>query len=149
MAVDTETVKAHLASLNEYLNKIENQDLTLEVILGEEDVQELLDRRMQLCLENCIDIATHLAAGLNLPRRETAASVFLLLGKHKIISRDLAERMSGAAKFRNVLVHEYLDFDYRIAYEDLDEKLADLRQFAKEVVEFLEKEKKAKHKIYP
>lgn len=142
MAVDKLTVESLLEKLKESLNKIEAMDFTFDLILEDQDVQDLLDRRMQVALEACIDIATHLTAGLQLPRRERTSEVFLLLGKEKIISQDLAQKMAKAAGFRNVLVHEYARIDYEMGYKDLDKKLNDLRQFAKEVVGFLEKGEK-------
>lgn len=33
------------------------------------------------------------------------------------------------------------DIDYKLAYSNLDEKLKDLEQFAKEILEFLEKQR--------
>lgn len=135
------TLETLLSDLQDSLNKIERMDLTLETILGDEDVQDLIDRRMQKTIETCIDIATHLIAALHLSRQDKASSAFELLGKEKIISSSLAEKMVGASGLRNVIVHGYREIDYRLAYRDLEEKLADLRQFAKEIYQFLEKQK--------
>ena len=134
------TLKALLDYLQDSINRIERMDLTIDMILGDEDIQDLIDRRMQKTVETCIDIATHLIAALKLPRRETAGDAFELLGREKIISPKLAKKMAGASGLRNVIVHGYRDMDYRLAYTDLDDKLNDLRQFAKEVWKFLEKQ---------
>lgn len=142
MVVDKLTVESLLEKLKDSLNKIEAMDFTFDMVLGNEDIQDLLDRRMQVAIESCIDIASHIAAELQLPRREAVRELFLLLGKEGIIPKDLAEKMAKAVGFRNILVHEYASIDYELGYSDLDKKLNDLRQFAKEVVEFLEKEEK-------
>jgi len=141
MVIDKTLLKNLLGNLKVTINKIERMDIALENVLEDEDIQDLLDRRMQVAVENCIDIATHLAAGLDLPRKERASDVFLLLAEKEIISAELAHKLAGAAGLRNILVHEYMEIDYRLAYSDIDEKLLDLKQFGKEVLDFLEKAK--------
>ena len=116
-------------------------DLTVDMILGDEDIQDLIDRRMQKTVETCINIATHLIAALKLSRQETAKDAFELLGREEIISPQLAKKMGGASGLRNVIVHNYRDMDYRLAYTDLSDKLEDLRQFAKQIHRFLKKQK--------
>lgn len=141
MVIDKTLLKNLLDNLKVTINKIERMDIALENVLEDEDIQDLLDRRMQVAVENCIDIATHLAAGLDLPRKERASDVFLLLAEKETISAELAQKLAGAAGLRNILVHEYMEIDYRLAYSDIDEKLLDLKQFGKEVLDFLEKAK--------
>lgn len=140
MRVDKNIIKAKLEELKTAIRKIEDMDLTLEIILENEDIQDLIDRRMQVSIESCIDIATHLAAGSELPRKEYASDIFLMLGENNILSKGIAEKMAGAIGLRNILVHEYADIDYKLAYSDLDGKLKDLKTFAREVLEFMEKQ---------
>lgn len=140
MAVNTTLVKSLLDNLKLNISIIENKDVTLEQILVNEDIQAILDRRMQLAIETCIDIATHLIAGLDLERKERASDAFLFLGEKGIISKELAKKLAEASGFRNILVHEYIKIDYELAYSDLNEKLQDLKGFGKEVVAFLEKQ---------
>ena len=64
--------------------------------------------------------------------------VVKLLGKEDIINIELSERMSDAFGFRNLLVHEYAEIDYKLAYSDIDSKLSDLKQFASEVIKLIE-----------
>lgn len=141
MLIDKTIVEKKLDHLKHEVHKIENMDFTMEQVLEDEDIQDLIDRRMEKAIESCIDIATHLAAGLELPRQEHASDIFLLLGKNNIFSKKLAEKFTGVIGFRNILVHEYADIDYRLAYSNLDEKLKDLKEFAREVLEFLGKTK--------
>lgn len=138
--VDKTVVKSLLDNIKTNISIIANKDVTLEQILEDEDIQAIVDRRMQLAIEACIDIATHLIAGLDLPREERASDAFLVLGKKDIISKELAKKLAQATGFRNILVHEYIKIDYELAYSDLNEKLQDLKQFGKEILDFLEKQ---------
>lgn len=140
MAVNKNLVQNIINNLKTNIALIENKEVTLEQILEDEDIQAIIDRRMQLAIENCIDIAAHLTAGLDLPRQEQASEAFLMLGVKGVISKEAARKLAKAVGFRNILVHEYIKIDYRLAYEDLDEKLKDLKTFGKEVLEFLEKQ---------
>lgn len=137
--INNAVIKNLLDNVRANIVMIENKDVTVEQILDDEDIQAIIDRRMQLAIESCIDVATNLIAGLDLPREERAADAFSVLGKKAIISEELARKLAKASGFRNILVHEYADIDYRLAYSDLKEKLKDLKGFAREVLEFLEK----------
>lgn len=142
MLIDKTLVEKKLSLLKHEINKIENMDITLKEVLEDEDIQDMIDRRMQVAIESCIDVATHLAAGMELPRQEYASDIFLLLGKNEVIPKDLAEKFVGVVGLQNILVHEYADIDYKLAYSNLDEKLQNLKQFAKEVLVFLEKQQR-------
>ena len=139
MLVDKTVVEKKLNHLKHGIEKLKAMDFTMERVLEDEDIQDMIDRRMQVAIENCIDIATHLAAAMELPRREYASDIFLLLGKNEIISKKLAEKFIGVVGLRNILVHEYADIDYKLAYSNLADKLEDLKQFAREVLGFLER----------
>lgn len=139
MAINRNLIGSIVDNLKANIASIENKDVNLEQILEDEDTQAILDRRMQLAIETCIGIATHLIAGLDLPRQERSTDAFMILGEKGIISKELANKMVKAAGFRNILVHEYIRIDYELAYSDLDEKLQDLKNFGKEVLKFLEK----------
>ena len=103
-----------LSNLKEIISKIERMDLTMEMIEGDEDIQDMIDRRMQKAIEICIDIAAHLAASLNLPRKEKASDVFLLLSDNKIINPNLAKKIAQAVGLRNIIIHEYAKIDLEI-----------------------------------
>lgn len=50
--------------------------------------------------------------------------------------------MGQAVDFRNIVVHHYdTVFDFGRLYKDYKDDLEDLRQFAKEIFQFLEKNK--------
>jgi len=139
MDLDKNLLYSLISNLKETVEKIERMDLTTDMITGDEDIQDLIDRRMQKAIEICIDISAHLAASLNLPRKEKASDVLLLLSENKIIGADLAGKIARAVGLRNIIIHEYAKIDYQLAYSDLPTKLEDLRRFAGEIISFLEK----------
>ncbi|HUW21569.1 MAG TPA: HepT-like ribonuclease domain-containing protein [Candidatus Bathyarchaeia archaeon] len=70
--VDKDMIYRYLGNLEESLKRIENMDVTFEMILGNEDIQDLLDRRMQKAIEACLDIAAHLVASEKLGQAKSA-----------------------------------------------------------------------------
>jgi len=98
-----EIILQYLHSLEDGLRRIRHMDFTIDMVLGDEDIQDLLDRRMQKAIEACIDIAVHLASQLKLARQEKASDVFKILAARKVIDVQLAEKLKGATGFRNIL----------------------------------------------
>lgn len=137
--VNKQILYKYLNSLEESLVRIEKMDFTFDMILGDEDVQDLLDRRMQKAIESCINIAAHIVASEKLGQPQSAGDLFSILEKNKMISTNIAHALQKAVSFRNIVVHKYTDVDYRIAYSDLDKKLKDLQKFAGEVKKSMDK----------
>lgn len=141
MPVNKQLVGKKLDFLNDQLTKIERMQFDQHELEENVDIQDLLTFRLQQSVETSIDIATHLVAALDIPRKETAKDAFLVLGKEKIIDQKLADKMGKAADFRNRVVHGYNDFDYSLLFKDYKENTADLKDFGYQIVRFLEKTK--------
>ena len=56
---------------------------------------------------------------------ETYGDVFVALADHAVITREMANRLAGAAAFRNLVAHQYGALDWRrvyaLAVADLDD----------------------------
>ena len=111
------------------------QQISLEEYLADENMQMIVERRLQLSIQACIDIANYLIARLGLRPPDTQENVFTVLGVEGIISQDLAQRMVGAVRFRNILVHDYLDIDSRLVHNLLRQSLSDFDQFCREIID--------------
>jgi len=138
MAIDKDLLYHYLGILEEALLRIRKMDFDLNKIIGDIDTQDLLDRRMQKAIEATIDIAAQLVAGLKLSKASSAGDLFRRLAQRKVISSTLANNLSRAVSFRNILVHEYSKVDYQLAYQDLDKKLKDLETFAYQVKKIID-----------
>jgi len=139
MVVDRQILENLLNKLQKTLSKLERMEFSPEEFAENEDIQDLVDRRLQVAIECCIDMATHLASGLNLPGQDTAGEVFKLLAEEKILDRKLSEKLSEACGLRNILVHEYLTINYDLVFQNYKYNLVDLKEFAKVIIDFLEK----------
>ena len=139
MVVDRQILENLLNKLQKTISKLERMEFSPEEFAENEDIQDLVDRRLQVAIECCIDMATHLASGLNLPGQDTAGEVFKLLAEEKILDRKLSEKLSEACGLRNILVHEYLTINYDLVFQNYKYNLVDLKEFAKVIIDFLEK----------
>jgi uncharacterized protein YutE (UPF0331/DUF86 family) len=68
----------------------------------------------------------------------TASDAFSELAKLGLIERRLAGRLKLAVGFRNVLVHEYIEIDWKIAMQVIRTGIRDLAAFGKAVLAMLE-----------
>lgn len=102
-----------------------------------QDHEELLGDRVRLgdlkytfqtAIEACIDAAQHVVADQGLGVPASNADVFRRLAGAGMLDADLATSLAGAAGFRNVLVHDYVEVDDTLVVANL-QRLEDLRAF--------------------
>ncbi len=134
---EKKTLQKLLEQLDEHLSTIDQMSFSLDKLLSDIDIQHLLERRMQLSIDTCIDIASHIAAREKLPGRENAADAFLLLGEHNLIDKNLSEKLAKAVGFRNILINEHTKINHRQVYKYYKKDLDNLREFAKQVSGYL------------
>ena len=139
MVVDKSLVEQKLENLKNFILQIENMHFDEEGLIENVDIQQLLTFRLQQSVELCIDIATHILANASLPKAETARDAFEVLAKNGIISAKTAENMAKAGNFRNLIVHGYGKVDFSRIYYDYKQDLEDLRLYAKEIFQFINK----------
>lgn len=127
--VDPESIETRLSRLAELLAELERirregraaYDAGLRAHLA-------CQRALQLAIQTCIDIGTHLISEHELEMPSDYRGVFSAL-RPLGLSAELAERLGSAAGLRNVLVHDYLKIDDDLVWGALDD-LDDLRSFA-------------------
>ena len=127
---DIEVIVTRLQKLDVYLRRLRQlASVPLDEYLQNKDLQAIVERRLQLAIQVCIDLANYLVAhhGLRVP--DAQDNVFVILGEEKVIPSDLARRMAGMVRFRNILVHDYLEIDSAIVHKLLTTRLGDFDEF--------------------
>ena len=138
--VDTEVIDARLRELSRRLRRVEaRKPASVKALATDEDMQDILTRNLELAIQSCIDIAFHLC-GAHGKVPTTAAEAFAELAKLELIERGLAQRLQRAVGFRNVLVHEYTEVDWKIVMRVIRTDTRDLAAFGKAVLKLLEKQ---------
>ena len=97
------------------------------------------ERQFQLAIQATIDIGEHILAELMTEPPTDYGDVFVKLGEAGVLSSDFADKLVGMARFRNILVHVYLELDLEKLHTFLQEDLDDFEEFARCVTEFIER----------
>jgi len=136
--LDTEVIDARLRELSRRLRRVAaRHPASARALAADEDLQDILARNLEVAIQTCIDIAYHLC-GAHGVVPTTAAEAFSELAKRGLIARRLAGRLQLAVGFRNVLVHEYTDIDWKIVMQVMRTGTRDLAAFGKAVLKILE-----------
>jgi len=141
---DIEVIATRLQRLDVYLQRLRQlTNIPLDEYLQNEDIQAVVERRLQLAIQVCIDLANYLIAhhGLRVP--DAQDNVFIILGEEKVIPSDPARRMAGMVRFHNILVHDYLEIDSAIVHKLLTTRLGDFDEFGQAMLRLFGLERSA------
>ena len=136
--IDVLIIRRHLAALRESLQVLAaRSDVSLEELNADTELLWVVERGLQLCAQNALDIATHIAAsrGRDVP---DYASAIDELGRLDVLDHDFVREFRNVAGFRNVLVQGYLDVDLDVLYTLLHDRLGDFESFAARIETYLE-----------
>ncbi len=134
---DVELVRRHLLALDAAAQNLgRHAGKPLEALTQSRDEAWAVERGLQLCAQNALDVATHLAAsaGRDASDYATAIDQLAALGA---LPADFAARFRAIAGFRNILVHAYLEVDLGRLHQVLNERLSDFAEFAAHVDAYL------------
>ena len=128
--VDAEIFSRRLDALESYLDRLRSLGKAPELdFLAEPGIHDLAARYLHLVVEASIDLANHWIADQGLRTPDSNRDSFTVLEEAGEIDATLGERMRGWAGFRNILVHDYIAIDHRIAYVAIRNELDDLVRF--------------------
>ncbi len=136
--IDPAVVRRHLLALDDALQTLRrHRNKPVALLEGDRAERWAVERGLQLCAQNALDIATHLAAsaGRDVPDYGSAID---RLAEIAVLPLEFASRFRAVAGFRNVVVHGYLEVDPRIVHRLLNENLEDFAEFAKHIERQLE-----------
>jgi len=115
----------------------ELRPLTYHEFTHEQVLVDAAERRFQVAIQAALDIGSILLADQQATLPKRYGEIFPALAEIGVLPADLAQRLVPMAKFRNVLMHLYLDVDRKLIYRYLQENLGDFETFARHVSEWL------------
>jgi len=137
--VDSDVLSRRLLTLAECLSELARPGAADAAALARDPMlRAAVERWLQVAVEACIDIATHVVAAEGWTPAGSARDAFLVLANHGKVSLELAQRLGSAAGLRNVLVHDYVAVDLQRIAHAVEHDVGDLRQFAALVEPWLE-----------
>jgi uncharacterized protein YutE (UPF0331/DUF86 family) len=96
------------------------------------------EHNFQVATQAALDIGSIILADQAVWVPRGYKDIFPKLAEIGVLPPDFAQTLIGMAKFRNVLVHLYLEVDLELVYRYLQENLDDFGIFARYVSEWLQ-----------
>ena len=139
MVADREIVRDRCARIRRYVGDLRSwSGITLDDFLRNRERQYAVLHALQLAIEACIEIGSHIcsADGLGVP--SSYAEIFDFLERAGIVDPSLARDLRAMARFRNRIVHFYWEVDLGEVYRILTTHPRDFDRFLKAVELYLE-----------
>lgn len=136
--VDRSVVDRHLAALRRAVAALRRHaGVSPQSLRANSDLRWIVERGLQLCAQNALDIAGHVASSAGFDPATYRSSIDCLV-EANVLPAPFGARFHGVAGFRNVLVHGYLDVDLDLVARLLSESLDDFEEFAGHVERWLD-----------
>src|ERR671931_1440579 len=104
-ALDRAVIRRHIVALDAALQQLRRHvGKTVDELAADPDTAWAIERGLQLCAQNALDMATHIAAASGRDVRDYVAAIDAL-GEMGVLPAAFAAQFRGVAGFRNVLVH--------------------------------------------
>ena len=138
--IQPQIVRRHLLALDEAVRTLRKYSgIDLSELESDREKRWIVERGLQLCAQNVLDIATHIAVGTGHDVPDYAVAIDRLADAG-VLPAPFAQRLRALAGFRNVLVHGYLDVDVAIVHRLLRDELDDFDKFAAQVNRFISRD---------
>lgn len=136
--VDLARARALLDRLGEELDQLRRIAVHSDAeILGDGDRLAAIKYRFIVAIETCIDLGQHVVASESFRAPRDFADVFASLNEGGFLDGELVPSLQQAARFRNLLVHQYMKVDDRRVVEILRTRLETLDAFRTEIARAL------------
>ena len=123
-------ITSKLESLRRCLDRITSKKPgTLDQLLEDIDMQDILALNLERSIQLCVDIANHILSSLDDAPAMSMAESFERLFEKKIISHELGQNLKKAFGFGNLSVHSYDKIDWHLVWNILEGDLMDLVRF--------------------
>lgn len=102
-------------------------------------LKRAVERALQIAIEACLDIGRRLIALEGFRHPQDHKDVFQVLHEEGVVSENLLPALIEMARFRNILVHEYVRVDDAIVYSILKKRLGDFDAYAETILNHLQR----------
>jgi len=132
--VDKSIIMAKMANIKKNLDRLkEKQEVGSKEFHANRDVQDIVLLNLQVAIQGCIDIASHIISDNDWGVPGSLAGLFDILSEKKVISQEMKKIMRQMVGFRNLIVHEYAELDMDKVYLVFTSRLADFNSFLREI----------------
>jgi len=130
-------VERHLAALRGALRELErHQGASARSLRTDTSRRWAVERGLLLCIQNALDIASHVASTEGHDPATYGDSIDSLVASG-VLPAEFGEKFRAVAGFRNIIVHGYLDLDLNRVARFLGDDLNDFEVFAQHIERWL------------
>lgn len=117
------------------------KNLDKEALLNDPDKISSAKYNFVVGIESAIDICSHIISqnGYRVP--ENYGDTFQVLGEQGVFNADFVSDLKEMAKFRNRLIHLYMEVNDELVHDILQSRLDDFKSFMDAVAVFLKLDK--------
>lgn len=138
--MDREVVDQKLESLRRCLLRIESKcPADASLLATDFDLQDIVSLNLSRAVQLSVDIGAHLIAGMDVPPPGAMGETFDLLAQEGVLNGELANALKKSVGFRNIAIHNYESINWRIVHNIVKYHLGEFSEFAKAIVDWLEK----------
>jgi len=98
--------------------------------------QDAVILNIQRAIQQTIDMGAYLIKKYKFAIPKSSREIFEILEKEKIIDKDLSDNLQKMVGFRNLAIHEYTKLNLEIIEYSIKEKIWDLIEFQKRIIEY-------------
>ena len=136
--VDKERFAKYIQELDGYLQHLDElKRYPMEEFLSDWRIYGLADRQLHLALETFLTLGEMIISEFGFHKPDTYADIPRILFENKVISKLLKDQLVDLARFRNVLVHDYLYLNHEKVYEHLQKDSKIIKEFIEAVKKFV------------
>ncbi|MBI3318903.1 MAG: DUF86 domain-containing protein [Candidatus Omnitrophica bacterium] len=133
-----ESILSRLEKFNEYVTELKTyRQPSLDRFKQDHLLHHATERCLQLAIESVLDIGSHLIAAKGFREPRDYEDILAVLEEQKVVPAEFTLRLRGVGKFRNLLVHEYVDLDLDRLHDYLA-RVEDLELLAKTLVQAIQ-----------
>ena len=139
MVADVEVVRDRLNQVRRYVHDLRRfAEISEPEFVTNVERQYAVLHALQLAIEACIEVGTHICAsdGLGIPA--SYADTFDLLERRGILDARLGADLRAMARFRNRIVHFYWEIELPLVYEIITQRLGDFSSYLQAIERYLQ-----------
>lgn len=135
--VDKSIILKKISHIRNNLSRLKNKKgISLESFKNDIDAQDIILHNLQLVIQGCIDIGSHIIADEGWGIASSIGEIFYILNDRSVLKIDITERMVLMVGFRNILIHEYEEVNLDIVHNILVSHLDDIDEYLMAIVNY-------------
>lgn len=111
-------------------------NISLEEFLNDEDERDIICHNLFVMLQYIIDICSHIISDEGFEEPVFLSDMASILGKEKVIRKELQQPLKDMIGLRNILAHQYGDLDFKTIYNIVKNELKDVYAFLEDIVDY-------------